>query len=313
MFYKTGALLLFLEQLLALDAANEIRDNDLVLVVVGDTGDKDPTCETVAKVKTELTVTFCTQLDLTADVGRSHKRNNVSVVLVLIHGRPISFHDGVHSFDSSYILNHTGLILWFLDDPVLLPHPFYWYDAGTSSILRKTLALREHRQVNAASSLVPITLTRWWNLWSLPLTNLGLYFLFTESFPQRILRSQICQSRTTSSLCHFSARLECRFKSRSAVVAVFYSFRIWILRYPTSCAFTRAFVNPGESVVANLVVADRDLHGCKHVNSSWIKASGHVGDCAVTGVLPQSDATCSHVQVSETVSIHSSKIWEVVR
>ena len=100
-------------------------------------------------------------------------------------------------------------------------------------------------------------------------------------------------------------------------MAVFYSppFVSGILRYPRRLvAFTRAFVNPGESIVVkDLVVnVDRDLTRWDEYENKFVLDQGeygiHVGDCAVTGVLPQSDATCSHVQVSETVSIHSSKI-----
>ena len=73
--YKTGASACFSSnKSLALDAANEIRDNDLVLVVVGDTGDKDPACETCGEGKDRTSLSLSgTQLDLTSDVGRSHK------------------------------------------------------------------------------------------------------------------------------------------------------------------------------------------------------------------------------------------------
>ena len=122
---------------------------------------------------------------------------------------------------------------------------------------------------------------------------------------------------TTSSLfLNISVRVSnAGSKAGSAVVAVFYSppFVSGILRYPRRLvAFTRAFVNPDHSGQRWLKCSDRDLTRWDVYENKLVLDQGeywiHVGDCAVTGVLPQSDAACSHVQVSETVSIHSSKI-----
>ena len=327
--YKTGASACFSSnKSLALDAANEIRDNDLVLVVVGDTGDKDPTCETCGEGKDRTSLSLSgTQLDLTRTMlDAAIKRNNVSVVLVLIHGRPISFHDGVHSFDSSYVLKHTGLTSVIslgrpgpfagpaLIDLMLGHHQFY-------GKLSRTWPANTG-QVNSASA-------PWFQL---PLRGGGISDRYAFDEPQaplfRFLHGIIPATNftfsdltvvkhTTSSLfLNISVRVSNGgTKAGSAVVAAFYSppFVSGILRYPRRLvAFTRAFVNPGESIVVkDLVVnVDRDLTRWDEYENKFVLDQGeygiHVGDCAVTGVLPQSDEACSHVQVSETVSIYSS-------
>ena len=109
--YTQGSSACFLNnESLVQEAANEIRDHDIVVVVVGDTGDKDPQCQTCGegKDRTSLTLSGDQSKLVIAILDAAEKRQNVSVVIVLIHGRPITF-ENVQSLDSSTVLNHSAL------------------------------------------------------------------------------------------------------------------------------------------------------------------------------------------------------------